>query len=135
MSEEQIRDEISSKKDMITKIEEEITKKEASAEREIEADYDHKIESTKSTLRAEEKNYEEATQKVEEWKTKEKELKSLVKDLSKELKNLKKSKSKALKKKLNDIAKEKKTRIGSIEKEIKTLEKNLEKLQKEAESG
>ena len=132
MSEEEIRNNISEKQDDITKIEEEITKKEASAEREIEADFDAKIRTTKGSLSAEEKSLDEAIQKAEEWNTKEKELKAVVKNLTKESDNLKKEKASALKNKLKDIEKEKKSRIGVIDKEIKGLEKELAKLLKAA---
>ncbi len=135
MSEEEIRSKISDKQDDITKIEEEITKKEASAEREIEADFDSKIKTTKDTLGAEQKNLDEAIQKAEEWTTKEKQFKEIVKNLTKELEKLKKDKASALKDKLKEIDNEKKSRIGAVDKEIKVLEKELKKLLKAAEAA
>jgi len=50
MTEQEIRTQISEKEDEITRVEEAASKKEASAEKEIEADFDDKINDTKSKL-------------------------------------------------------------------------------------
>ena len=53
MSEEEIRTQISAKEDDITRVEEEASKKDASAEKEIEDEFDPKINETKAKLEEE----------------------------------------------------------------------------------
>lgn len=72
MSEEHIRGQISAKEDEITRIEEEASKKDASAEAEIEAEFDPKIDVAKATVDEEEGLRDEAIQKSEEWTKKRK---------------------------------------------------------------
>ena len=132
MSEQEIRSEISEKEDEITRVEEEASKKEASAEKEIEADFDDKIKDTKSKLEVGEVDQKEAIQKSKEWTKKMNKLNVEVSSLKKKLDNLIKGKAKALNKKLDNILKEKKTKIKSYEADIKALRKKLEKLEAEA---
>ena len=131
MSEEEIRTKISDLKDDITRIEEDATKKEANAEKEIEADWDHLINDTKSKFDTSETDLKEAIEKSETWVSKKNRLTVEVKALKKEHENLIKGKDKALKDKLTNIEKEKKTKIKDKEKEISSLTKRLEKLENE----
>jgi hypothetical protein len=131
MAEEEIRTKISDLKDDITRIEEDATKKEANAEKEIEADWDSKIHDTKSNLDTAETDLKEAIEKADVWVSKRNRLTVEVKSLKKEDQNLLKGKDKALKDKLNNIEKEKKSKIKAKEKDIATLEKKLEKLENE----
>jgi len=96
MSEEYLRGQISAKEDEITRIEEEAAKKEASAEAEIEQDYDPKIDETKLKLEEEENLRDEAIEKAAEWTEKKKEKIATAKEVTKELATLKKEKEKAL---------------------------------------
>ena len=61
MSEQELRSQIADKEDEITRVEEEASKKEASAEKEIEADFDDKINDTKSKLEVGEVDLKEHT--------------------------------------------------------------------------
>ncbi|MFX1269854.1 MAG: hypothetical protein ACFFAK_17990 [Promethearchaeota archaeon] len=131
MAEEEIRTKISDLKDDITRIEEDATKKEANAEKEIEADWDSKIHNTKSNLDTAETDIKEAIEKADEWVSKRNRLTVEVKSLKKEHANLLKGKDKALKDKLNNIEKEKKSKIKAKEKDIASLDKKLEKLENE----
>ncbi len=131
MSEQDIRSQISEKEDEITRVEEDASKKEASAEKEIEADFDDKIKDTKSKFEVGEVDLKEATEKSKEWTKKMNKLKVEVASLKKKLDNLIKGKGKALNKKLDGILKEKKTKIKSYEADIRALRKKLEKLEAE----
>ena len=132
MSEQELRSQISEKEDEITRVEEEASKKEASAEKEIEADFDDKINHTKSKLEVGEVDLKEATEKSKEWTKKMNKLNVEVASLKKKLDNLTKGKAKALNKKLDNILKEKKNKIKSYEMDIKACRKKLEKLEAEA---
>jgi hypothetical protein len=132
MSEQDIRSQISEKEDEITRVEEDASKKEASAEKEIEADFDDNINDTKSKLEVGEVDLTEATEKSKEWAKKLKKLTVEVASLKKKLGNLIKGKAKALNKKLDNILKDKKTKIKSYEADIRALRKKLEKLEAEA---
>ena len=131
MSEQDIRSQISEREDEITRVEEDASKKEASAEKEIEADFDDNINDTKSKLEVGEVDLTEATEKSKEWTKKMKKLTVEVASLKKKLDNLIKGKAKALNKKLDGILKEKKTKIKSYEADIRALRKKLEKLEAE----
>ncbi len=131
MTEEELRIQISYKEDDITRIEEDAAKKEAGAEKEIEADWDVDINGTKSKLEVSEVDLKEAKEKASEWVSKRDKLTNEVHSLSTKLTNLKKGKSKALKKKLNDIENEKNTKIKKIDKEIRTIRNKLKKLEAE----
>ena len=131
MSEQEIRTQISEKEDEITRVEEDASKKEASAEKEIEADYDEKINDTKSKFEVGEVDLKEAIEKSKEWTKKMNKLTVEVSSLKKKLDNLIKGKAKALNKKLDGILKEKKTKIKSYETDIRALRKKLEKLEAE----
>ena len=141
MSEQQILSQISELEDDITRVEEEAAKKDASAEKEIEADWDDNINTTKSKLDVAEVDLKEATEKSSEWTKKKNKLTTEVKSLKKEYANLRKGKEKALDKKLTNIEKHKKTEIKRIRLEIAALEKKLEQIQRDkalaegAESG
>ena len=130
MSEGEYRSQISAKQDEITRIEEEATKNEASAEKEIETEYNPQISSTESTLASEEKLRDEAIEKAAEWVSKKKEKTASAKTASKELSILKKGKGKALNTKLKLIASDKKNKIKVINGEIKALNKQISALQK-----
>ncbi len=132
MSIDELRSQISAKEDEITKIEEESNKKEASAEKEIEAEYDSKIKDTESNLAGEQKELEEATAKAAEWNAKQKEKSVAVKTLNKELATNTKLKSKALATKLKEINVDKKGKIKAIQGEIKGLNKQIKLLEKPA---
>lgn len=132
MSEQELRSQISDKEDEITRVEEDASKKEASAEKEIEADFDDKINDTKSKLEIGEVDLKEATEKSKEWTKKMNKLNVEVSSLKKKLDNLIKGKAKALNKKLDNILKEKRNKIKSYETDIKALRKKLEKLEAEA---
>jgi len=132
MSEQDIRSEISEKEDEITRVEEDASKKEASAEKEIEADFDDNINDTKSKLEVGEVDLKEATENSKEWAKKLKRLTVEVASLKKKLDNLIKGKAKALNKKLDDILKDKKSKIKTYETDIRALRKKLEKLETEA---
>jgi hypothetical protein len=134
MSEEEINSQISSKEDEITKVEEASAKAEASAEKEIETEFDPKITDAESKLGIEQGLLDEATEKAAEWKATLAEKKGAVKTLSKEAATLKKDKTKALSTKLKGIASEKKTNIGALNKEIKGLQGQLKALQKAADA-
>ena len=131
MSEEYIRGQISAKEDEITRIEEEASKKDASAEAEIEAEFDLQIEEAKVKVDEEEGLRDEAIQKSEEWTQKKKEKIATAKDVNKILANLKSDKDKALNVKLKEIENDKKSQIKEVQGEIKTLQKQLIALEKE----
>jgi len=131
MTEQEIRTQISEKEDEITRVEENASKKEASAEKEIEADFDDKINDTKSKLEVGEVDLKEATEKSKEWTKKMNKLTVEVSSNKKKYDNLVKGKAKALNKKLDNIFKEKKTKIKSYETDIKALRKKLDKLEAE----
>ena len=131
MSEQELRSQIADKEDEITRVEEEASKKDASAEKEIEAEFDDKINDTKSKLEIGETDLKEATEKSKEWTKKMNKLTVEVAALKKKHQNLVKGKAKALNKKLDNIIKEKKTKIKSYESDIKALNKKLEKLEVE----
>ncbi len=134
MSEEDIRSKISAKEDEITKVEEAASKKEADAEKQIEADFNPKIDASSTKLGAEQKLLDEATQNFNKWKTTLDEKKASVKNLTNELSSLKSNKDKSLKAKLKEIEKEKSTNIKALNKEIKALNKELAALQKAAQA-
>ena len=131
MSEEHIRGQISVKEDEITRIEEEASKKDASAEAEIEEEFDPKIEEAKAKVDEEEGLRDGAIQKVEEWTQKKKEKIAAAKEANKILADLKKDKEKALNEKLKEIDSEKKGQIKEVQGEIKALQKQLLALEKE----
>jgi len=131
MSEQELRSQIADKEDEITRVEEEASKKEASAEKEIEADFDDNINDTKSKLEVGEVDLKEATEKSKEWTKKMNKLTVEVAALKKKHENLVKGKAKALNKKLDNILKEKKSKIKSYESDIKAIRKQLEKLEAE----
>lgn len=131
MSEEYIRGQISAKEDEITRIEEDASKKDASAEAEIEEEFDPKIEEANAKVEEEEGLRDEAIQKVEEWTQKKKEKIAAAKSTNKLLANLKSDKEKALNVKLKEIEAEKKTQIKEVQTEIKSLQKQLLALEKE----
>jgi hypothetical protein len=131
MSEEYIRGQISAKEDEITRIEEEASKKDASAEAEIEEKFDVKIEEAKVKVDEEEGLRDEAIQKSEEWTQKKKEKIAAAKNANKILVNLKSDKDKALNEKLKEIETDKKSQIKAVQGEIKTLQKQLIALDKE----
>ncbi|MFX0105192.1 MAG: hypothetical protein ACFE75_06850 [Candidatus Hodarchaeota archaeon] len=131
MSEENIRGQISAKEDEITRIEEDASKKEAFAEKEIEEEYDPKIEEAVAKLNEEEQLRDEAIQKAEEWTKKKKEKIATSKAANKALSQLKDEKEKALNAKLKKIENDKKGKIKVIQGEIKSLEKQLAALEKE----
>ncbi|MFX1311706.1 MAG: hypothetical protein ACFFHD_03700 [Promethearchaeota archaeon] len=130
MSEENIRGQISAKEDEITRIEEEAAKQEASAEAEVEREYNPKIESTETKQNEEEVLRDEAIEKAAEWTQKKKDKIAAAKAASKELSGLKKEKEKALNVKLKEIASEKKTKIKEVQGEIKALKKELAAIEK-----
>jgi hypothetical protein len=131
MSEEYIRGQISAKEDEITRIEEEASKKDASAEAEIEEEFDPKIEEAKAKVDEEEGLRDEAIQKAEEWTQKKKEKIAAAKAANKILADLKKDKEKALNEKLKEIDSEKKGQIKEVQGEIRSLQKQLLALEKE----
>lgn len=130
MSEEYIRGQISAKEDEITRIEEDASKRDASAESEIEEEFDPQIEATQAKLTEEEGLRDEAIQKAEEWTQKKKEKIASAKDASKKLSQLKNEKAKALNAKLKEIEADKKNQIKQVQGEIKQLEKQLVALEK-----
>jgi len=131
MTEEELRIQISDKEDDITRIEEDAAKKDAGAEKEIEADWDADINETKAKLEVAEVDLKEAKEKASEWVSKRDKLTNEVNSLSTKLTNLKKGKAKALKKKLDGIESEKTTKIKKIEKEIRAIKNKLKKLEAE----
>jgi len=131
MSEEEYRSQISAKQDEITRIEEEATKNEASAEKGIEDEYNPKISAANSTLTEEEKLRDEAIEKAAEWTSMKKEKTAAAKIASKELSKLKSDKGKALNTKLKEIQSDKKNKIKLINGEIKALNKQIKALLKE----
>ncbi len=130
MSEEEIRSQISAKEDDITRIEEEASKKEGSAEGEVEGEFDPKINETNSKLEEEEKLRDEAIDKAAEWAETKKEKIAAAKNESKALSKLKSDKEKALNNKLKEIESEKKNKIKDIQKEISAKKKQLSNLEK-----
>ena len=130
MSEENIRGQISAKEDEITRIEEDASKKEASAEKEIEEEFDPKITETHIKLDEEEKLRDEAIEKAAEWTAKKKEQIAAAKVANKMLNTLKSDKEKALNGKLKEIESEKKGKIKEIQGEIKALQKQIAAIEK-----
>jgi len=130
MSEDELRSQISAKEDEITKIEEEANKKEASAEKEVEGEYDAQITAAEGTLAADEKARDEAIEKAAEWLAVKKEKITAAKLASKEVATLTKGKAGALKLKLKDIIAGKKADVKAVQTEIKALNKQLSALQK-----
>ena len=130
MSEENIRGQISAKEDEITRIEEEASKKEASAESEVEAEYDPKITAAEAKLKNEEGLRDEAIEKAAEWNAKEKEKKAAAKEANKMLNTLRSDKEKALNGKLKEIQGEKKVKVKAIHGEIKVLQKQITAIEK-----
>ena len=131
MSEEEIRTQISDKKDDITRVEEDAAKKEAGAEKEIESHWDDKINETKSKLDTAEVDLKEAIEEADKWVKKKSKLTVEVKSLKIQYDKYTKGKDKALKDLLISIDKEKKSKIKDLDKDIKKLEKQLEKLEEE----
>jgi len=131
MSEEYIRGQISAKEDEITRTEEDASKKDASAEAEIEEEFDPKIEEAKLKVEEEEGLRDEAIEKAAEWTAKKKEKIAAAKDVNKKLNTLKSDKEKSLNVKLKEIETEKKTQIKEVQAEIKSLQKQLLALEKE----
>lgn len=131
MSEEDLNSQISAKRDEITRIEEEATKSEASAEKEIEDEYNPKISAANSTFTTEEKLKDEAIEKAAEWTIKKKEKTAAAKIAGKTLSTLKSGKGKALNTKLKEIQSDKKNKIKLINGEIKALNKQVKALLKE----
>ena len=131
MSEEYIRGQISAKEDEITRIEEEASKKDASAEAEIEEEFDLQLEVAKAKVDEEEGLRDEAIQKSEEWTQKKKEKIVTAKDANKIFSSLKSDKEKALNEKLKEIENDKKSQIKEVQGEIKGLQKQLIALEKE----
>ncbi len=131
MSEENIRGQISAKEDEVTRIEEDASKKEATAEAEIEAEYNPKIEAAQSKLTEEEGLRDEAIDTAAEWTQKKKDKIVAAKEANKEFSGLKKDKEKALNVKLKEIEGEKKTKIKEVQGEIKALKKQLSAIEKE----
>ena len=131
MSEENLKGQISAKKDEVTRVEEDATKKEASAEAEVEGEYDPKITETEATLGEETKLRDEAIEKATEWTAKKKEKIVVAKTASKLLATLKSDKEKALKVKLKEIETEKKNKIKAINAEIKGINKQIATIEKE----
>ena len=131
MSEEYIRGQISAKEDEITRIEEDASKKDASAEAEIEEEFDPKIEEANAKVEEEEGLRDEAIEKAAEWTAKKKEKIAAAKDVNKKLNTLKNDKEKSLNVKLKEIETEKKSQVKEIHGEIKTLQKQLLALEKE----
>jgi len=131
MSEENIRGQISAKEDEVTRIEEDASKKEATAEAEIEAEYNPKIEAAQSKLTEEEGLRDEAIDTAAEWTQKKKDKIVAAKVASKEFSGLKKDKEKALNVKLKEIEGEKKIKIKEVQGEIKALKKQLSAIEKE----
>jgi len=131
MTEENIRGQISAKEDEITRIEEEAAKQEASAEAEVEQEYNPKIDAAETKLNEEEVLRDEAVDKAAEWTQKKKDKIAAVKAASKDLSGLKKDKDKALNVKLKEIQGEKKTKIKEVQGEIKALKKQLSTIEKE----
>ena len=131
MSEEEIRTEISDRKDDITRIEEDAAKKEAGAEKNIEGVWDNKINETKTRLDAAEIELKEAIEEADKWVKKRDKLTVEVKSLKIQYDKYIKGKDKDLKDLLINIDKEKKTKIKALEKDIKKLEKQLEKIMDE----
>jgi len=130
MSEENIRGQISAKEDEITRIEEDASKKEASAEKEIEEEFDPKIEEAQVKLDEEEKLRDEAIEKAAEWTGKKKEKIIAAKAANKMHNTLKSDKEKALNGKLKEIESEKKGKIKEIQGEIKALQKQIVAIEK-----
>ena len=130
MSEENIRGQISAKEDEITRIEEDASKKEASAEKEIEEEFDPKIEESQIKLNEEENLRDEAIEKTAEWTGKKKEKIATAKVANKMLNTLKTDKEKALNGKLKEIESEKKGTIKEIQGEIKALQKQIVAIEK-----
>ncbi|MHA2390697.1 MAG: hypothetical protein ACXAEX_01905 [Promethearchaeota archaeon] len=130
MSEKEIRSQISTKEDEITRIEEEASKKDASAEKEVEEEYNPKIDEARAKLEEEEGLRDVAIDKAAEWTQKKKEKISAAKIASKALANLKSDKTNALNKKLKAIETDKKNQIKEIQKSINALKKELSNLEK-----
>ena len=130
MSEENIRGQISAKEDEITRQEEEASKKEASAESEVEAEYNPKIQDAEVKLKDEEGLRDEAIEKAAEWKVKMQEKKTSAKLANKTLNTLKSDKEKALNGKLKEIEGEKKVKVKEIQGEIKVLQKQIAAIEK-----
>lgn len=131
MSEEEIRTQISDKKDDVTRIEEDAAKKDAGAEKKIENVWDDKINETKTRLDAAEIELKEAKEEADKWVKKRDKLAVEVKSLQNQYEKYIKGKNKDLKDLLTSIDKEKKSKIKNIEKDIKKLEKQLEKVMDE----
>ena len=130
MSEEDLNGQISAKEDEVTRVEEDATKKRASAEAEVEGEYDPKIAAAETTLAEEEKLRDEAIEKAAEWAAKEKEKKVTAKDGSKLLGNLKSDKEKALKVNLKEIDNDEKIKIKALNGEIGKIRKEIARLEK-----
>ncbi|MFX1237202.1 MAG: hypothetical protein ACFFAS_15340 [Promethearchaeota archaeon] len=131
MSIDEINSQISAKQDEITKIEEEAAKKNASAEKEVEAEYDSQISGAESKLVTEQGLLDEAIEKANEWAATKKEKAANVKALSKEVAGLKKAKTAALKTKLKEISSEEKASVKAVQGEIKGLQKQLKAIEKQ----
>jgi len=130
MSEENLKGQISAKKDEVTRIEEDATKKEASAEAEVEGEYDPQIAEAETTLGEETKLRDEAIEKAVEWTATKKEKITAAKAASKLFATLKSDKDKALKVKLKEIETEKKNKIKAINAEIKGINKEIAAIEK-----
>ncbi|MHA1916362.1 MAG: hypothetical protein ACW986_18280 [Promethearchaeota archaeon] len=130
MTEEEIRSQISAREDEITRVEEEASKKDASAESEIEELFDQEITAAKATLDEETGLRDEAIEKAAEWTQKKKEKITAAKNANKAHDKLRNDKTKALNDKLKAIETEKKNKIKDIQKEINGFKKQLIALEK-----
>lgn len=100
-------------------------KKKASIEREINDEFDPKINKIKPQLNSEKLKLDNTSKKVEEVTARKNELNKNIKDLETDFKKLSKGKDSALKSIMKGYKKEKKSQIKQINKEIRRFNKEL----------
>ncbi|MFX1257350.1 MAG: hypothetical protein ACFFAN_05805 [Promethearchaeota archaeon] len=136
----ELKSEISPKEDKIISVEEEFTKKEITAKKKVEEEFDPQIKDIKSKLEVEQKNLEETNANIRDFKAKKIKLSEKIKALKKELENILKIKSKTISKRIketsrdeesskeieNEVEQEFSSQISSVESKLKVEQENLD---------
>lgn len=129
MSREDIRNQINAYEEKIAKLEEEVSKKEISVKKEIDAEYSSKFEEALSEFRIRMKNVDKIDVKAKQFIKIRKDEKKGLKILNKKISSLSKRKVKELKEKLKLIKREKIHKVEKLRKQIRTLHKKLKVLE------
>lgn len=129
MSREDIRNQINAYEEKIFKLEEEFSKKEIYAKKEIDAIYSSKFEEALFKFRIRMKNIDKIDVKTKQFMKIRKDGKKALKILNKEITSLSKRKVKELKEKLKLLKREKTHKVENVRKQIKILHNKLKVLE------